>query len=76
MPRLFPFTRCGVHDSAGHLNAYMAGLVGGKQTSKQSLLGQLPALLCTDCGILTAVGTTNRVGGSSGESRKWCVRAA
>jgi hypothetical protein len=53
MPRLFPFTRCGVHDSAGHLNAYMAGLVGGKQTSKQSLLGQLPPLLCTDCGILT-----------------------
>jgi hypothetical protein len=31
MPRLFPFTRCGVHDGAGDLNAYMAG-VGRKRT--------------------------------------------
>lgn len=36
MPRLFPFTRCDVHDSAGHLNAYMAGVIESRHPANDS----------------------------------------
>jgi hypothetical protein len=40
MPRLFPFIRCGVHDSAGHLNACMAGVVGSRPKRRQAATGR------------------------------------
>jgi hypothetical protein len=36
MPRLFRFTRCGVHDGAGHLNAYVAGVVESRHSANDS----------------------------------------